>query len=637
MGKRTIILPPHNGVCPNPVPMLHSAPMHPCLLRHPLLIALTAILVASCSAPAPQQNLSSGPQPTAIADPFERVNRGIWEFNEALLEGVVLPSTTAYHNAVPQPARKSIGHFSRNLGSPSRFLNQVLQGRWQDAGNETVRFATNSTVGVAGLFDVASKWDIPSSNSGFAQTIQTWGWNGKTYLVLPLFGPSDETHATGRFLDEATEPWNFFPSLRTAATVTNFDKISNIADRQVLLIRTQPDPYSIARLAWTYSASETTTPDLTLRGPIHPPTLQTLGVATLENQDPAFYKKGRTAHVRIPSTQRRLPYNLWLQKTPAPLVYISPGLASHRLSGITLSLAESLFRDGFSVVSTSGIFHPEFMENASTTATPGDPARDSADLLQALTEIDRTLAHKHPKLLTRRALVGLSMGGFETLRLAATEKSRAPNTLTFDRYLAIHSPVDLQTALKTLDQYYHAPNAWPQNDRVQRIDNTFHKVATLARQPGPLPQVPPFEAIESKYLVGYSFRMILRDTLFSIHSRYPSQHFTKKASHWERDSLYQEMLNTSFQDYQKTWLLPNSPAGLTTRTNLRSLTTAITRNPRVRAIVNRNDFLLGPGHLSWYQSTLGSRLKTLPQGGHLSNIAHPDTTKAIHTFLKDLK
>ncbi len=93
-----------------------------------------------------------------------------------------------------------------NLTYPDRLINNMLQGRWSGARDETYRFLYNSTLGLAGFFDMASKINIPKSNADFGQTFGKWGWRPNFFLMLPFFGPSDDRDTVGLAGDEAANP-----------------------------------------------------------------------------------------------------------------------------------------------------------------------------------------------------------------------------------------------------------------------------------------------------------------------------------------------------------------------------------------------------------------------------------------------
>ena len=619
----------------------------PCLDKATGVIAIS--LLASCAtSPVPPRTTAaavSSPviEPEFLADPIEPLNRGVFALNRGLLEGVVNPAGRVYRMIVPKPVRNSIGHFSHNILYPGRVVNQALQGRWQDAGDDSLRFLTNTTAGVGGFFDVATRWDIPRPRADFGQTFQHWGWKPTSYVMLPLFGPSDETNALGTIADEATEPWNYVGPYRRISYGTTFNRITETSGETVRMIRSEADPYSASRLAWTYM-SKHGQPDWSVRGPRDASTLQTLAVASIRLKDPDFPGKSRGGSVRIAATGRSLPFEFWPQQTAAPLVFITPGLGSHRLSATTLSVAEALYQNGFSVVAATCEIHPEFMERASTAALPGHPPTDCGDLLAALSEINRHLESKHPGRFTRRALVGCSMGGFQALYLAARENKAPAGSVRFDRYIGINSPVDLHHGIGCIDRFHDAPLAWPAGERQSRVNNAVHKVGGLTALPPSALASPPFDALESQYLIGLTFRYTLRDVIFSSESRHPSGVLQTPVSKWRREPFYDEILDFSYRDYVTRLLFPHfrtkgiSTADFKHHGTLRHFATDIGRSRKAAVITNRNDFLLAADDLTWLRSTLGpSKVTVFADGGHLGNLASPQVQGALAGFLADLK
>lgn len=613
--------------------------------------ALLVLGFGACSPPSVEpQRISTGPAgwntpilPQIMSDPAERINRSMWVINRGMLEGVIEPTGRIYQTVVPKPARTSITNFTRNIKYPGRVINEALQGRWEDAGDESLRFVCNTTAGVGGLFDVATRWNIPKNDAWFGQTFQQWGWRPRNYVMIPFFGPSDDCNAVGTAFDEACEPWNYADPYRRISYGTTYNDLTETSGETVRFIRSSGDPYADTKIAWTY-ASKLDSPDWTVRGPQDRSTLQTLGVATMQLKDPEFPKKGRQMSVRIPRTGRRMPFDYWLQKQHAPLVYVAPGLGSHRLTKSTLSIAEALYQNGFSVVATTSVFHPEFMERASSVALPAHPPTDTRDLLVMLTEIDRKLDQTHPGRFGSRALVGCSMGAYQALYLAAREKEEEPGLLKFDRYVGINTPVDLHYGVNCLDRFHDAPLAWPTAERQARVNNTAHKVGALANMPATAGAPPPFSAVESQFLIGLAFRITLRDAIFSSQSRHNLGVLQTPISKWKREPVYQEILGISFRDYVEKFAIPYyqshgySLADFRKYTSLKSFSDRLRAQPKVRVMTNRNDFLLGPGDLDWLRSTLGpSRVKVFPDGGHLGNLASPQVQSTMVGFLSDLK
>ncbi|MES2477011.1 MAG: VacJ family lipoprotein [Verrucomicrobiota bacterium] len=579
--------------------------------------------------------------PEVLADPYEPVNRGIWKFNKGVLLGVLRPTTYVYRNIVPRPARKSISNFTRNALTPGRLINEALQGRWQSAGDESVRFLTNTTVGVAGLFDVASRWNIPKPEAQFSQTFHQWGWKPHGFVMLPGLGPSDDLHLAGTVADRVPQVWNFFDFFSYATVGLAFNNLSDSTETASNFVKADADSYVDTKYIWTYASSEDA-PDWSAAPTRDLPTLQTLNVVNISTEDPDFVWQGRESSVRIPATGRKMKFNLWLQKETAPIVYIVPGLSSHRVSSQTLSIAELLYQKGYSVVTTTGVFHPEFMENAATVSLPAYPPADCHDLLVSITEIDRTLARKYSNKLGSRALMGYSMGGFQALHLAANGPGNS-GLLDFDRYVALNTPVDLEDGIRKLDSFQNAPLDWPASIRQEKINNTLRKAAGLFTLTPEERAAPPFDATESRLLVSLSFRLTLRDTLYSSQSRHNMGILKTPLDDWRRDPAYDEILNYTYSDYFKSFVLPYyaergiSQSDFTREDNLRSYQRALAANKKVRVLVNQDDFVTDADDISWLRSTFGSsRLTVFPNGGHLGNLATPPFRQGILKSLEGL-
>jgi len=125
----------------------------------------------------------------AIYDPWEPFNRRVHRFNVVVDDAIARPLATAYTNVVPRFARTGVSNFFSNLRSPVTVVNQLLQGRPDDAWDTLGRFLMNSTLGIGGLFDPASKAMVANRKEDFGQTLGAWGWRRSRYVELPFFGP----------------------------------------------------------------------------------------------------------------------------------------------------------------------------------------------------------------------------------------------------------------------------------------------------------------------------------------------------------------------------------------------------------------------------------------------------------------
>ena len=131
-------------------------------------------------------------------DPWEAYNRKIHAFNMGFDKAIFRPVAKGYDIIMPDAPQRGIRNFFRNLSYPVTFLNLIAQGKFQDSLTATGRFLMNSTVGVLGFVDVATKVDIPKYDEDFGQTLAVWGWKNSRYLVMPLFGPFTARDFIGR-------------------------------------------------------------------------------------------------------------------------------------------------------------------------------------------------------------------------------------------------------------------------------------------------------------------------------------------------------------------------------------------------------------------------------------------------------
>jgi phospholipid-binding lipoprotein MlaA len=150
-----------------------------------------ALKNTSAPVEAPKDAASLPGEMQEASDRFETMNRAVFEGNQRLNHAVIYPVARAYRNVVPEPVRNSIEAFAGNLTEPLVFANDVLQLRPQAAATTFERFAMNSTVGVGGLFDVATKQNLPRQTGDLGQTLYVLGMRNSGYLVVPIIGPTN--------------------------------------------------------------------------------------------------------------------------------------------------------------------------------------------------------------------------------------------------------------------------------------------------------------------------------------------------------------------------------------------------------------------------------------------------------------
>lgn len=159
------------------------------------------VLVVSMTAYAEKGGKTDG------QDPLEGMNRAIFSFNETADRFVLKPIAQGYHYVLPDPVERGIGRVFGNVGEIINVFNGLLQGKFAQASNDSGRFLINSTLGIAGIFEVAEGLGL-EKNAGedFGQTLGHWGVGEGAYLVLPFFGPSTLRDAPGRVVDSFLNP-----------------------------------------------------------------------------------------------------------------------------------------------------------------------------------------------------------------------------------------------------------------------------------------------------------------------------------------------------------------------------------------------------------------------------------------------
>lgn len=159
----------------------------------------------------------------SVRDPWEGFNRKIHGFNNVLDRFVLRPVAVGYDKIVPDPVQSGVSRFFANLRLPATAINQALQGRPAHAGQSLGRFVVNSTVGVAGVFDPATRFGMPQRDGeDFGQTLATWGWRDSRYLVMPLMGPRTVRDAVAIVGDQPMSP------------ISQIDK-SSVADKLTIM------------------------------------------------------------------------------------------------------------------------------------------------------------------------------------------------------------------------------------------------------------------------------------------------------------------------------------------------------------------------------------------------------------------
>jgi phospholipid-binding lipoprotein MlaA len=649
-------------------------------VRNPKKRAVLVLLIAlssGCAQPVQRRDWSGytgpgaeafqreSPPPPQSPDPLEPLNRSAWALNHAFIVALADPFGRVYRLVVPRFARERIRAFAANLVFPRNLVANLLQGRWREARDETARFALNTSVGLAGFLDPATALGIRAAPEDFGQVFARWGWRPSTWLVLPLEGPSSIRDGLGLIPDAALDPATyFFP----AGMVLGYnDLVDSIPDYR-RLAASSADLYDDARLVFPLAREARIEPPDTSGPGDDSGATQTLEAAFLAPRDPHYALRLDTREVAAAGDGRVLPYSYRLQPGRAPLVFLVPGLGSHRLANSSLALAEMAFERGFSVAIVSSAFSFEFIERGGRHPVPGHAPEDARDVQRALDAIDRDLGARYPERISGRVYLGYSLGAFHGFYIAAQESDPAQRGVRFDRYLLLDPPVSLLYGMERLDAFYEVPLALPEAERAAEVQRILLKALTVAQQAlelrlgtgsnsrieatdlGSGTLTPPFELpfsnAEAEFLIGLAFRRALQALLWTSQEREDLGVLLTERRRLRRLPAYLEIADYSFEMYLYAFLLPyyrdrvGTPASaeeLIALNDLHAIADALRGHEKLRVFANRNDFLTSDADVEWLTALVGpERVRSFPEGGHLGNLHRREVQDEVMAALADL-
>jgi len=212
-------------------------------MQKTVLSCLLLVLAGCASTP------SGKPDPR---DPWERFNRSVFSFNEALDRAIAKPVAKGYVKVTPRVVRTGISNAFSNLDTVPTVINDVLQGKFRQAGHDSARFLMNSTLGLGGLFDPASAAGLDSNDEDLGQTLGKWGVKAGPYLMLPVLGPSSGRDAFSRAADTFLEPVWYLEDDSTRYLI----RLGDLLDQRASLLELDAqlersyDRYAFIRNAW---------------------------------------------------------------------------------------------------------------------------------------------------------------------------------------------------------------------------------------------------------------------------------------------------------------------------------------------------------------------------------------------------
>ncbi|MBS9777737.1 MAG: VacJ family lipoprotein [Gammaproteobacteria bacterium] len=187
---------------------------------------------------------------------LESYNKGMYKINRTVDKYTLKPLAKAYRFVTPDPVEKSVNNFFNNIGEVNTIANSLLQGKFRNAALSSSRMVWNTTIGIGGLFDVATAFNISADKEDFGQTLQVWGLPTGPYVVLPFWGPSTITDSVGLGVDTYLSPINRYNnwadhSVREGVVVLNIvNTRAQLLDLEKVLETGTTDEYYFVKNAY---------------------------------------------------------------------------------------------------------------------------------------------------------------------------------------------------------------------------------------------------------------------------------------------------------------------------------------------------------------------------------------------------
>ena len=214
--------------------------------RRHFLLGAAALLTSGAA-------LAADPADADPRDPWEGYNRAVYAFNDGLDTVLLKPAAQAYDAVVPEPVDRGVSNFFANLGEVGNFANGLMQAKPGESARALARLAINSTVGLLGLFDVATSLGIERGEEDFGQTLGAWGAGPGPYFVLPVLGPSTVRDGLAAPVDFLSGPagWLDDPAARNAAVAAaGVDARADLLETEEAVEELTADKYALVRNAY---------------------------------------------------------------------------------------------------------------------------------------------------------------------------------------------------------------------------------------------------------------------------------------------------------------------------------------------------------------------------------------------------
>lgn len=614
-------------------------------------------------------------------DKHEKFNRKMFNLNMKLNKFVAKPVHIIWSSIMPKFGIERIRDAYNNIEYPKRLVSCIIQRDGKAIKLETLRFLTNSTIGLGGLFDPADKiLKVKPTNENMEQALCKCKMNSGSYFVMPCLHSCTPRSLCGRALEAALDPSVYIAT--PIASIVKFglmlNRTSYLQPLVHLIETTYADPYDIHKKLFgidnyiknsNYDREELvqnmsgtnlemekegvvtggasnlsnllplTNPlkaDIVLDGyKVQTPVIDSMKTALFEDEsvdksiwneislwNRSFSRRIKTGQVDV--TEGREPYKFKyiLQKDKtSPLVIIYPSIGEGAGAHHSMIFAKLFYNEGYSVVMQGSHFHWEFVKSMPVGYAPGLPQKDSELVREITLKILDNLKEKYNYEPTEKVVIGTSFGALASLFVAQKESS--DNVLGVSKYIAISPPIELTYALEQIDK-----NGEECNRNSEEVkDKTALTAAKIIQlldikdsKKSNLEELP-FTDEEGKLITTFILRQKLSDLIFTL----------ENVPRNSEPKVYEMINNMSYRDYAEKYLgLSLNDSDILEKSSLYSLSEYFANNNNYKIYESFDDYLINREQIQKLKNIAGLHLTCLNCGSHLGFLYRKE-------FLEDLK
>lgn len=609
-------------------------------------------------------------------DPCERFNRKLFMFNLRLNRILLRPVNTVWASVMPKYGMDRFKNLYKNMNYPIRLMGCLLQKDFKASGQETIRFLTNTTIGLGGLFDpAATKFKIEPRDEDIEQALAHFKIKEGPYLVLPVV-QGNLRDLAGKLLDCPLRPTAYvgpFGAVATALFAVNnttymqpmikkvdesyadpyeiakqvdgiakYIKIANLDRSDVFKEKTASQNFiNISKISENPKIkADIELEDYNPQGSL----IDSTRTSFFDNQklnkqsmwsdmsvwNRSFDKKIKIASVKIIPDRANYRYKYILQKNKtSPLAIIYPSIGEGIMSDKSVALAKILFDEGYSVIIQGSSFHWEFIKSMPQGYKPGLPAQDAQYIRLTTSKIIENLQKKKGYKFDKRILVGCSYGALTGIFTAAQEENDSKCDIS--KYICINPPIEIFFSLKQLDKYC---GDWKKDPTDMKLKTAIaaRKIMQVSdviyrKEIKEMPESMPFTEDEAKLIIGFVMKQKLYDVVFAI----------ENGTRSKKSDIDETVDKMSFDDYAKKYLFVNqnkTPDEITYETGIYSLANFLQKSEKYKIYETLDDYFLTQEQLIKLKKYTKDKSVIFSNGSHLGCMYRKEF---LEQFIKDIK